>query len=116
MLDERQQFKAAFIARCIENGVTEPDDILEVVKEAREKVAFGFGTAALVNAAKGLGALGLGTLAVAPPAIGFLAGNTLGSAGDLNDIDAEEVKRKELIEELRKQTERLRRKQQPQLR
>ena len=113
MLDERQQFKAAFIMRCIENGYTTPEEITGQVKEAREKLA---SISSLVNSAAGLGALGLGGLALAPPAVGWLAGTQLGQAGDLNDIDAEEVKQQELIDELRKQTERLRRKQQPQLR
>jgi hypothetical protein len=97
MLDERQQFKAAFMMRCIEQGVTTPEEMTEVVKEAREKLA------------KDIGVLGLGAAAIAPPALGFMAGNALGRTGDLNDIDAEEVKRKELIDELKKQTAHLRR-------
>ena len=115
MLDERQKFKAAFMMRCIEQGVTTPKEMTQVVKEAREKLAFGImaglgnlGGAAL-EATKDLGVLGLGAAAIAPPALGFLAGNALGGVGNLNDINAEEVKRKELIEELRKQTKHLRR-------
>ena len=113
MLDERQQFKAAFIARCIEHGVTEPADIAAAAREGHEKIALlgGLGHAAgsAIDAVKGLGGVALGGLAIAPPLAGFLAGNALGNAGNLNDIDAEEVRRKEKIEEYRKQIERLRR-------
>ena len=119
MLDERQQFKAAFISRCIEHGVTDPGDIAAAARQGTEKMAFlGLGQAAgsVLDTAKGLGGVALGGLAIAPPLAGLLAGNALGNAGNLNDVDAEEVRRKEKIEEYRKQIERLRRHKQPVMR
>lgn len=109
MLDERQQFKAAFIMRCIENGYTTPEEIVGKVKEAREKVAIVPGLGRAASTVAGLGTLGIGGALLAPPALGWLAGNQIGQTKNLNDIDADEVKRQELIDELRKQTERLRR-------
>ena len=110
-LNDRQRFKAAFIARCIEHGVTDPDEIVGKVKEAREKLAF-IGQGAVgagINTLGDFSMLGLGAAAIAPPALGYLAGSALGRSKNLNDIDVEEVKKQELIDELRRNTERLRR-------
>ena len=100
MLDSKQRFKAAFIARCIEEGHATPEAVLERVKMAREKIAF-------VDKALGGAAL-LGAAAVGVPTLGgFMAGSAAGKLRGINDINLDEIKRQELIDELRRQTDRL---------
>lgn len=111
MLDSKQRFKAAFIARCIEEGCTSPDEILGRVKTAREKVAI---VGSVLSGAKegikgvlGLGALGAAGLVAAPAIGGFAAGTAAGNLKGINDVNIDEIKRQELIDELRRQTARL---------
>ena len=141
MLDERQSFKAAFLARCIEQGHTSEEDILSRVKTANAGLEFiikqanpaaaagGAGASFLTKALGGLGGsigtgigntagriadlgtagvLGAGALALAaPPLIGYGLGSAAGNLKNLNDVDIDEIKRQELIDELRRQTDRL---------
>ena len=112
MLDKKQAFKAAFIARCIEAGHTTPEEVLGQVKVAQEKLAgilgdiTGAGKGALSVAGKGLRAA-LPLAVLAPPILGGTAGYLAAKTTDIDDTDVEEAKNQEILDELRRQTERL---------
>lgn len=106
-MDARQAFKQGFIAHCIELGYTTPAQICDVVKQALDKRAF-FGENALSSLA-GVGKLGLGLAAVAPPIVGGIVGNLAAKATDISDYDVEEAKQQEVIDEYKRQSERMRR-------
>lgn len=111
-MDARQAFKAAFLARCVHDNVG-PDDALRRVKLQQEKVAVAMdvlrGITSLagkgVDAVSRLGSTALGwgiPLAIAaPPTAGAIAGYGIAKAQDIDDTDVDELKRQELIRELR---------------
>lgn len=116
-MNDREAFKFGFIQQCIEVGLTTPQDMLSVVKQA----GMGAGPLALLysggEALKGLagavqefGSWALPAALVAPPAIGYGLGRLAGRAGNsVSDTDVEGVKNQELIDEYRQQASRLRR-------
>lgn len=123
MLDPRQAFKAGFLARCVADGLALPR-IRELAKQAAERTGMlgslmAAPSAALHTLGKGLdlarpvasGILGYGLpLALAaPPIAGGILGFAGGRATDLEDTDVREIQRREVIDELRRQTERLQR-------
>jgi len=113
MLTERQLFKSAFIAKCIEGGNTTPAQVQAVAQEANIKLA------GILSDISGAGKDIAGTVAgyglplalAAPPILGGLAGGMVGRMTDIDDTDVEEAKNQEVLEELRRQTERLRHQQ-----
>ena len=112
MLTDREAFKSAFIARCIEEGFTTPAQVHTQVKQAldsfkpQEKKAFlGGAVDALSNAA----GWAIPVAAAAPPMIGAGLGYAAARAGDVDDADVSEMKRQELIDELRRHTRQARR-------
>jgi hypothetical protein len=125
-MTDRQLFKCAFISRCIDHGLTTPAEIAEHADGLRKQAdSPGLGT---VLGITGLGKLlgGIGStgkevatgawdiaapLAIAgPPIVGGAAGWALAKSMDSTDATAEEMKKRELIDEYRRQTGRLRRK------
>lgn len=120
MLDERQMFKAAFMRDCIERGYTTPQQMLGQVKEAQGWISRLLGGAYNLTAPVAQGTLGTAAqygipLALAaPPILGGTGGYLLARATDIDETDVSEAKNKEVIEELRRQTERLRRQRQAQ--
>lgn len=111
-MDGRQAFKVAFLARCVHEGL-KPDEVLQRVKQQREKIAVlgelvGFGTNALGKGVDALSRLGSTALSwgiplavAAPPVAGALAGYSVAKAQDIDDTDVDELKRQELIRELK---------------
>lgn len=98
-MDSVTQFRAAALQNLIHLGVTDPAEMLHVVKraadlaeaEVREK-AGGFG-----EALKSLGTAGLATAAFAPPVIGAIGGTLAGHAMNTTDDETpEDVKLDEL--------------------
>jgi hypothetical protein len=117
MLDARQRFKLGFITRCIEDGITTPDEICQRAKEAAdrlgalpdqqlEKVASG-----LWDTISNAGLLAVSGALAAPPIIGGAAGYGLSRMSDVDEDDVEEAKRQELIDELQRQATKLKRHQ-----
>jgi hypothetical protein len=114
VLTDRENFKFAFMSRCIEEGVTTPTEIHQTVKRAidelenppQEKQAF-LGPA--IEAISRMGSMALPIALAAPPILGAGAGYMAARAGDVDDADVEEVKRQELIQELRRQTQKIQR-------
>lgn len=116
MLTDRENFKFAFMSRCIEEGITTPDEIHQTVKRAidelesppQEKKADGI-AASFMDALSRMGSVALPVALAAPPILGAGAGYMAARAGDVDDADVEEVKRQELIQELRRQTRKIQR-------
>ena len=112
-MEPRETFKAAMIARFIEDGITEPEEMAKQAEayadrlEGRTKQAIpGIGGAAqgTVDALQTLSAVGL----LGPPVIGGAAG--IGAGHLMNRVDepeAEDIRHKELIRALRQQKRRL---------
>lgn len=104
-MDARQQFKAAFMLRCIEEGFTTPEEIEGRAKLAMEK----FAANPLTDVATSMLALGIPLALAAPPVIGAGIGHTIARATDIDDTDVEEARKKELIDEYRRQSAKARR-------
>ena len=104
MLTPREAFKVSFLSRCIESGHTTPDEIYNVVKQAFDKKAF------VPQLLKEYGPTALALSFAAPLGIGALGGKALSVATDVNDVDIDSLKKQEIIDELKRQTERLKRK------
>lgn len=115
-MDRAQTYKAAFLAKCADAGLTEAET-LEVVKEAADKLA-AFNTlwekpyntlwdaaGGIANAGKNLGIVGM---VAAPLALGAGAGYGAAQLTNLNDEDVDETKLKELIDEHRRLAQRAR--------
>ena len=102
-MDPREAFKIGFMARCIEEGLSQ-EKTAELVEKAAEGTISG-----LVDAGKAVGyPLALAALA-APPTIGGLAAYFNNRALDTSDQgDVEEIKQRELTESYRRMAEQLR--------
>lgn len=116
MLSNKDAFKVGFLSRCVEEGLTLQEAHARV-KVALDKLAFLSGVGKLVGSATDLlkpavnatFQYGVPAMLAAPPILGGLAGYGLAKATDIDDADVDEVKKRELIEELNRQTQRLRR-------
>jgi hypothetical protein len=114
MLSPRENFKFAFLSRCIESGITTPEEIHQTVKRALDELS----TPAEKRAGGAMDLLRdfsgwtLAGMAAAPPVLGAGLGYATARAGDVDDADVEEVKRQEVIDELKRQAKRLRRRRQ----
>lgn len=114
-------FKVGFLLKCAEDGLT-PAETLARVSAARaavEKRAFdpidrlanGIGSAfgGVTDVAKGLASYAVPAALIAPPAIGALGGYALARATDVDDTDVGEIKNREVIDEYKRQSDKLRR-------
>jgi hypothetical protein len=115
MLTPREAFKVGFLSYCVETGL----DLTQahaLVKTALDKLAL-FNPLDVVSKAVDIAkpvastALGLGVpLALAaPPIAGGIAGYSAAKLSDIDDTDVKEIRKRELIDELQRQTERLKR-------
>ena len=120
MLSKRQAFKVGFMRKCANEGMT-PEETHQVVREALSTVKEAGITDLLTKpyntivdvggeALKGVGNAGLAGLALGPPIIGGALGLLAAKAGDIDTTDVNAVKKRELIDEYRRQTEILERK------
>lgn len=114
MLTAKEAFKVGFLAKCAEDGLT-PDQMLARVKQAKdalEKRAFiggllGSAAGAVGGAAKSVAGYGIPLALAAPPILGGLAGYGLAKATDVDDTDVDDIKNRELVEEYKRQAEKL---------
>lgn len=118
----REAFKAGFLGRCIEAGLSVAE-MRDMVKQSMDKMALTpadmawnatkatlTGTKDLgTEALKLLGNWGIPLALAAPPALGGLTGYALAKARDTGTADAEEIQSQELSDEYRRQAERLQR-------
>lgn len=119
-MNAQDAFKAGFLSRCVENNLG-ASEMLERIKEAEamlDKVANpldwpGDIVGGAWNLAKSVGekalTYGVPTAILAPPILGGLAGAGLAKATDISDTDVDDIKDKEVIDEYRRQADRLRR-------
>jgi hypothetical protein len=109
-LSAREAFKVGFLARCAAEGLSAPETARRV-KDAADKLAGVLDAAGTLG--KGLLEAGTGygvpLALVAPPAVGGVAGWAAARMTDVDDTDVAEVKDREVLDEYRRQTERLRR-------
>lgn len=123
MLNDRQRFKAAFMGRCIECGYTTPEQMVDRVKAAKEKLRrldavekqAGIGKTLAETGGKAFNTAlswSIPLALAAPPIAGYAVGNLAGKAQDLDDTDIDEIKKRELIDELRRQTAYLKKRRQ----
>ena len=113
MLTARENFKFAFLSRCIESGITTPEEIHQTVKKALDELDTpAEKQAGLFDVMGDVSGWTLAGMAAAPPILGAGLGYAAARAGDVDDADVEEVKRQEVIDELRRQAKRLRRRRQ----
>jgi hypothetical protein len=118
-MDERQRFKLGFITRCIEEGFTTPAEICQRAKTAADRIGAvaqqmekgGEWGTPLWEAFKGLGTLAATGAVVGPPILGGAAGYGLARASDIDEEDIEEAREREIIEELKRQSAKIRRQQ-----
>lgn len=113
-MNAREAFKFGFISRCIEDGLTSPAAIHDRLTKtavlslsdvtAVPKGIWG-GIKDIGKAGLGVGALGI----VAPALLGAAGGTLAAKMTDVDDRDVDELKNQEVIEEYRRQAERLRR-------
>lgn len=113
-----EAFKYGFISRCVEDRLT-PDQIAASAEKAAAFMEKGASLSGLLTTALGktvdfggrLGSTalsyGLPAALAAPPIIGGIAGYGLARATDIDDTDVSEIKDHEVIDELRRQTEKL---------
>jgi hypothetical protein len=103
MLDARQSFKAGFLAKCAEDGLTPAEAAARAAGARRlvEKRAF---WSELANA----GVLGAEGLLLAPPAVGAIGGHALARLTDVDVSGPDDVKKEELADEYLRNAEQLR--------
>lgn len=108
MLTPREAFKVGFLARCAEEGLS-ADQIADRVKFASDKMAsFMDG---LAGVGKSVVSTGVPLAAIAPIALGGMAGYGLSRMTDIDDTDVDEVKNQELLDTYAQETAKLKRQQ-----
>jgi hypothetical protein len=102
-MDPREAFKIGFMARCIEEGLSQ-----EKTAELMEKAADG-GLTGLVNAAKAVAYPAAALALAAPPTLGGLAAYFKNKATDSDASEIEEIQQQEQAETYRRMADQLRR-------
>lgn len=115
-LTAREAFKVGFLKRCAFDGLS-PEQTAQSVKMAAEKLSFIGGLLDKGwDVAKGVGnaalSYGVPLALAAPPVAGGLAGYGLAKATDWDDTDIQDVQDGEILDELRRHTEDLKRRRQ----
>jgi hypothetical protein len=116
-LSAREAFKVGFLARCVEDGLG-PEGIAGRVKLALDLMEkqgkfltdlVGHGVDLAKGVGSGMMSYGLPVALAAPPILGGAAGYGLAKATDIDDTDVADIKNREVIEEYRRQADKLRR-------
>jgi enoyl-CoA hydratase/carnithine racemase len=118
MLSPQEAFKLGFLSNCVEKGLS-IEQMREEVKKASDQLAdvekkafLGPERAALWDdlgdLLKDVGRIGMGGLILGPPAVGATAGILHSRLSDVDDEDVEDVKKREVADEYRRQAQRLR--------
>lgn len=100
----RDAFKAGFLARCARDGLCREDQLLgrlAALSGVLEK------RASWLDAAFKVGLLTGGAALLAPLVAGGVGGYYAARAVDVDDADVDDIKKQELLQEYRRQTERL---------
>lgn len=119
-LTAQEAFKVGFLSRCVEAQLS-PEQTYQAVKTATDLFIKGASITGLLGTAldktldvgKGVAghalSYGIPAALAAPPILGGVAGYGLARATDVDDTDVAEIKNRELIQELRRQADKLRR-------
>lgn len=114
MLTTREAFKAGFLLRCAEEGLSGPaaaDRMRKAAGLLDKQGLFGLPSAGdAASAAGGLGNLAM-TAGIAAPVLAGAGAGYLAHRATSTDVDEEDVRKRELIEELRHYTRRAREQQ-----
>lgn len=115
MLSARDAFKVGWLKRCAQDGLDAPEmlkraqDLHQLLKTA----LLGELAGKVIDAGKDAAGMAVGyglPLAIAaPPIVGGLAGYGLARATDIDDTDVSEIKDREVVEALKRNTNRLQR-------
>lgn len=128
-MNDRESFKFNFMARCIDNGLTTPAEMLTAVKQAsasleKKSDEGGIGEyltlGALGHGLKGIGegvghigstmlSWGIPLALAAPPVAGAVAGHLMAKSQDVDDFDVDDAKNEELIDTYGREAAKLRR-------
>ncbi len=120
-MNDRQVFKFEFMNRCIENGLTSPEQMLKVAETVMVKAGGAFSSIPVVGGAldgvsgavsgavSSLGPLAAGALLAGPPLVGAVGGGLLAKSQDVSDYDTDEYKKQEVVDTYRRETDRLKR-------
>lgn len=116
MLTAMEAFKVGFLARCVEDRLSPAQIQVSAEKAAalmtKSASITGLLSSALAaggGAAKTMLGYGLPIALAAPPIAGGVLGYGLARSTDIDDTDIGEIKDREVIDELRRQTETLNR-------
>jgi hypothetical protein len=115
-LTNREAFKFGFLQKCALAGLSDEDIISLATKLAEEIEKRAGVVGSTISGVSRLASSGLSTLGsyaipaalLAPPAAGALGGYGLAKLMDSRDIDADEIKNRELAEEYERQAQRIR--------
>lgn len=119
MLSPQDAFRVGFLERCVEIGLA-PAQIQALAKTAELVLAAPAVKRAGVlgdvgklagKAVGGVLSLGIPAALAAPPLLGGTAGYALARATDIDDTDIDDIKGNEVIDEYRRQADRLKRQQ-----
>jgi len=123
MLTDLETFKAGFLTRCVEEGIS-TDEALSRVKSASDRLdamekqadipgygivkdilkgVAGVATPVVSKATELLSAAGI----FGPPALGGLAGYGVSKMTDVDEEDVDDIKKQELIDEYQRQAAKL---------
>ena len=112
-LSARDAFKVGFLARCAADGLSSAQ-ITERVKLAFDLPGLSTLNTVIgktMDAGQGLGNFAVGwgapAAALAPVAVGGMAGYGLAKATDIDDTDVADIKDQEVLNEYRRQTQHL---------
>ncbi len=114
-MTDRQAFKIGFLSRCVEEGLDFPAICKQAsqLRESLEKQALWDIPKAISSVASPVLdhtlRYGIPAALVAPAVAGGLGGFGLAKLTDVSDVDPDEVKKREIAEEFRQQTEQLQR-------
>lgn len=109
-----EAFKVGFLLKCAEDGLT-PEQILARVRDMRSGLTKQAVIGGLIDRAldagsgiaKSVASYGIPAALIAPPAIGALGGYALSKATDIDDTDVSGIKNQEVVDEYKRQTDRL---------
>lgn len=105
-LDPRQAFKAGFLARCADAGLTSAETAALAKAAAAKDASFWDALGRFGQTGAVLG----GTVALGAPVVaGALGGAGLAQLGDADDTDVADVKQRELVDEYTRQAADLKR-------
>ena len=125
MLSGKESFKVGFLSRCIEEGVSN-EEALQRIKAASDSLDAAEKQAGVYDALRDVGGFASNllspvveqaagaaknTLLFAPPVLGAGAGYLHSKLTDVDEEDTEDIQKEELIDEYRRQAERLRQSQ-----